>query len=68
MRNMRFYYWILLIVIILNLLVIFTSINEYVKGVMIKASDPTFLMITSLSASVLLIVFWILVIKTGKGY
>jgi hypothetical protein len=63
---MKFYYWLLIIVILLNVLVMFTSVGEYIKSINIQNPDPTFLLFVLIAICVLLIAFGFLFSSLAK--
>jgi len=63
---MKFYFWILIIVIVLNLMVVYTSVGEYIRSIEVEKADITFLIFAFLSFLILLTAFGFLFAKIGK--
>lgn len=63
---MKFYYWILIIVIALNLIVVFTPVGEYIKTVAAQSSSPnfSFFVLTILSTLLIASAFLVIILRS----
>jgi len=61
---MRFYWYILLIVVFINAILLFTSIGEYTKNLEINFFDPTLILFSVLFFILLVTAFTFAVVKT----
>ncbi len=63
---MRFYYWILLIIVLFNAILIFSSTGGPVKSYIFKNHDPILLILILFALSVLIIIFAFIFASKGK--